>query len=116
MTDGTPWKKYVGLTSPYFEERIKGGVPGTMPPSTSVKGMQVAVRGGEATASYLEGKGAIPVRVDDLSQANLPVAAPNWQLEQIGLTVTEIELLTEKHVWATPPGENGFIKRLDEFL
>jgi polar amino acid transport system substrate-binding protein len=56
------------------------------------------------------------VRVDDLSQANLPVAAPDWQLEQMGLTPSEIELHKEKHVWAVPPGENGFIKRLDEFL
>jgi polar amino acid transport system substrate-binding protein len=116
MTDETPWSKYVGLTSPYFEERIKVGVPRSMQPPASVKGMQVAVKSGEAVASYLERKGATPVRVDDLSQANLPVAAPDWQLEQMGLTQTEIDLRTEKHVWAAPPGENGFIKRLDEFL
>ncbi|HEY0546507.1 MAG TPA: transporter substrate-binding domain-containing protein [Pyrinomonadaceae bacterium] len=116
MTDETPWGKYVGLTSPYFEERIKVGVPRSMQPPASVKGMQVAVRSGEAVASYLERKGASPVRVDDLSQANLPVAAPDWQLEQMGLTPSEIELHKEKHVWAVPPGENGFIKRLDEFL
>lgn len=45
LTDQTPWSKYVGLTSPYFEESSK-----------------------------------------------------------------------LKHVIAVPPGENGFIKRLDEFL
>jgi polar amino acid transport system substrate-binding protein len=116
MTDETPWAKYVGLTSPYFEERIKVGVPRSMQPPASVKGMQVAVRSGEVVANYLERKGATPVRVDDLSQATLPVAAPDWQLEQMGLTPTEIDLRTEKHVWAAPPGENGFIKRLDEFL
>jgi polar amino acid transport system substrate-binding protein len=116
VTDETPWSKYVGLTSSYFEERIKVGVPISMQPPASVKGMQVAVKSGEAIASYLESKSALPVRVDDLSQANLPVAAPDWQLEQMGLTQTEIELRTEKHVWAAPPGENGFIKRLDEFL
>jgi polar amino acid transport system substrate-binding protein len=116
MTDETPWSKYVGLTSPYFEERIKVGAPRTMQPPASVKGMQVAVKSGEAIAGYLERKGASPVRVDDLSRASLPVAAPDWQLEQMGLTPTEIDLHTEKHVWAAPPGENGFIKRLDEFL
>ena len=116
MTDETPWSKYVGLTSPYFEERIKVGVPSSIQMPASIKGMQVAVKGGDAVASYLEGKGASPVPLDDLSQANLPVAAPDWQLEQIGLTPTEIELQTQKHVWAAPPGENGFIKRLDNFL
>ena len=44
LTDQTPWSKYVGLTSPYFEEE------------------------------------------------------------------------SSKHVIAVPPGENGFVKRLDEFL
>jgi polar amino acid transport system substrate-binding protein len=116
MTDETPWSKYIGLTSPYFEERIKVGAPRTMQPPTSVKGTQVAVKSGDAVASYLERKGASPVPVDDLSRASLPVAAPDWQLEQMGLTPAEIDLHTEKHVWAAPPGENGFIKRLDEFL
>jgi polar amino acid transport system substrate-binding protein len=116
MTNDTPWSKYVGLTSPYFESRIVVGVPQSAPALKSVKGVQVAARSGDAVAGYLESKGAVPVLVDDLSQAAGAVAAPDWQLEQMGLTRTEVDLHREKYVMAAPPGENGFIKRLDDFL
>jgi polar amino acid transport system substrate-binding protein len=117
LTNDTPWSKYVGLTSPYFESRIVVGIPHFAPALKSVKGVQVAARRGDAVAGYLESKGAVTVLVDNLSQAGGgAVAAPDWQLEQMDLTRTEIELHTEKHVMAAPPGENGFIKRLDEFL
>jgi polar amino acid transport system substrate-binding protein len=116
LTSDTAWSKYVGLTSPYFENRIMVGVPASAPTLKSVKGVQVAAERGDAVAGYLESKGAVVLLVDDLSRAGGAVAAPEWQLEQMGLTRTEIVLRAEKHVMATPPGENGFIKRLDEFL
>jgi polar amino acid transport system substrate-binding protein len=117
LTKDTAWSKYVGLTSPYFESRIVVGVPASTPPLKSVKGVPVAVAGGDPTAYYLESKGAVVVPADDLSRANAAAfAAPEWQLEAMGLTPTNVELRAEKHVMAAPPGENGFIKRLDEFL
>ena len=116
LTSDTAWSKYVGLTSPYFENRIMVGVPASAPTLKSVKGVSVAAERGDAVAGYLESKGAVVLLVDDLARAGGAVAAPEWQLEQMGLTRTEIELRAEKHVMATPPGENGFIKRLDEFL
>ena len=112
----TPWKKRVGVTSPYFEERVVVGIPSSAPQPKSLKGLTIAVKGGEATASYLESKSAVPQRVDDLSQVSGAVAAPIWELEKLGLTKTEFELFTEQHVMATPPGENGWLKRVDEFL
>jgi polar amino acid transport system substrate-binding protein len=114
LTNDTPWSKYVGLTSPYFESRIVVGVPASAPTLKSVKGVRVATKSG--VAGYLESKGAVVLPVDDLSRAGGVVAAPEWQLEQMGLTRTEVELHAEKHVMAAPPGENGFIKRLDDFL
>jgi polar amino acid transport system substrate-binding protein len=116
ITDDTPWRKYVGLTGPYFESRIVVGIPPSAPALKSIKGVQVAAKRADAIAGYIEDKGAVPVLVDDLSQTGGAVAAPDWQLEQMGLTRTEIDLHREKHVMATPPGENGFIKRLDDFL
>jgi len=115
FTDRTPWRKYVGLTSAYFTETYRVGVQGP-PPLESVKGAQVAILRGEPAAAELEQKGAVVVRVDDLSQVTGAVAAPDWQLEQLGRTGTNIELDSVKHVFAVPPGENGFLKRLDEFL
>lgn len=113
----TPWKKSVGLTSPYFEERVTVGVPASVPQPQSLKGLNVFVKNGDATASYLESKDAVPVRVDELTQAGgKAVAAPEWELSKLGLMKTEFELFTEEHVMATPPGENGWLKRVDEFL
>jgi polar amino acid transport system substrate-binding protein len=115
LTDRTPWRKYVGLTSPYFTETYRVGVQGS-PPLENVKGAQVAVLRGEPAAAELEKQGAVVIRVDDLSQVTGAVAAPDWQLEQMSRTGTNVELDSVKHVFAVPPGENGFLKRLDEFL
>ena len=76
----------------------------------------MTVQRGEAVAAKLEKKGARVIRVDDLTQANGPVAAPDWQLEQMNLKGTNHELDSTKHVLAVPPGENALVKRLDEFL
>jgi polar amino acid transport system substrate-binding protein len=116
ITKETPWSKYVGLTSPYFESRIAVGVPASQPAPRSVKGVQVTVRNGDAAAGYLKSKGASVVFADELTSASGAVAAPDWQLERLGLAPTDVELHTEKHVMAVPPGENALIKRLDEFL
>jgi polar amino acid transport system substrate-binding protein len=117
FNDSTPWTNRVGLTSQYFKNRIAVGVPPAMSPIKEIKGVQIAAKNGETTAAFLEKKDAIPVRVEDFSQAqNIPVAAPEWELEKLGLTVTSVELHAENRIMATPPGENALIKKLDEFL
>jgi len=115
VTDRTPWSKYIGLTGSYFKETYRIGVP---PASQlqNIKGAEVTVLSGEAVAADLEKKGARVIRVDDLSKANGPVAAPDWQLEQMSLKGMAEELDSVKHVIAVPPGENALVKRLDEFL
>jgi polar amino acid transport system substrate-binding protein len=115
LTDRTPWSKYVGLTSPYFEETYRVAIP---PNSQlqNIKGAEVTVEKGDAVAAALEKKGARVIRVDELSQVNGPVAAPEWQLEQMNLKSMDEELDSLKHVIAVPPGENALLKRLDEFL
>lgn len=115
FTDRTPWSDYVGLTSPYFEETYRIGIP-TSSPVQDIKGLEVSIRKGEAVGLKLEKKAARVVRVDDLTQVNGPVAAPDWQLEQMSLKSTGEELDSLKHVIAVPPGENALVKRLDEFL
>lgn len=115
VTDRTPWSKYIGLTSPYFEETYRVGIPASSE-LQNIKGAEVSVQRGEAVAAKLEKKGARVVRLDDLAQANGPVAAPDWQLEQMNLKGTNHELDSAKHVIAVPPGENALVKRLDEFL
>ena len=51
-----------------------------------------------------------------LKGANGPVAGPDWRLERLGFVPTNLELLRRKHVMATPPGENGWLKLLGDFL
>jgi polar amino acid transport system substrate-binding protein len=116
LTDDTPWSKTIGLTSPYFENRIVVGVPRTSTRPQKIKGMQIAAAEGEAVAAYIERKGAAAIRVRSLKEAQGAIAAPEWQVEQLGLATTNIELLNESHVMAAPPGENGWIAKLDEFL
>jgi polar amino acid transport system substrate-binding protein len=117
VTDQTPWSKYVGLTGPYFEETYAVGFPASAAPGKELKGLSVAVREGDPVAYYLAEEDAVPVRVADLTQAGGgPVAAPVWELERMGLVPSGGELHSEKHVMAVPPGENGFLKRLEEFL
>jgi hypothetical protein len=66
--------------------------------------------------SYLSKKDASPVRVTDISKTHRPVAAPEWWLQQLGFTRTPLETLKKKHVIAVPPGENGWLWQLEDFL
>ena len=64
----------------------------------------------------LKADGAVPVPVDDLSSAGMPVAAYPWQLEAWGFEATGVELPEEKHIMAVPLGENGWLVELERFL
>ena len=116
VTKSTPWSKYVGLTGPYFEETYAVGFPASAAPGKELKGLSVAVREGDPVAYYLAEEDAVPVRVSDLKGTGGPAAAPTWELERMGFVPSGGELHSEKHVMAVPPGENGFLKRLEEFL
>lgn len=112
----TPWSKRVGLTRPYFEEQFAVGVPPGAPLPGTLHGLNVAVHEGEATAAYLAKKGATPVRLQNTGNVKEPLAAPAWLLDENGFVATRFVLFKRKHVIAVPPGENGWLKRLQEFL
>jgi len=112
----TPWSKHVGLTKPYFDEKITIGVPPGTPVPDGLRGLKVSVREGDATAAYVRRKGAIAVRTEDIRHMPGLLAAPAWLLEQQRLTPTRFILFEEKHVMAVPPGENGWLKCLQEYL
>jgi polar amino acid transport system substrate-binding protein len=112
----TPWSKTISLTRPYFEEAIVVGMPPGVQAPDQLNGVRVTVHGGDVAAAYLMKKDAIPVRVTDVSHAGGPVAAPAWRVEKMGFTPTQFRLLDRTHVMAVPPGENGWLKRLGDFL
>jgi polar amino acid transport system substrate-binding protein len=108
--------KEAGPTSPYLTTRVVVGVPPGKPAFDDLSGREVAVERVDSTVALLKEEGAVPVLVDDLSSAHMPVAAYRWQLEAWGFEPTGIELPEEKHIMAVPLGENGWLLRLERFL
>jgi polar amino acid transport system substrate-binding protein len=108
--------KEAGTTSPYLVTRFVVGVPPGKPAFDDLSGREVAVERIGSTAAALKEEGAVPVLVDDLSSADTPIAAYDWQLEAWGFEPTGVELPEEKHIMAVPLGENGWLLRLERFL
>lgn len=110
----TPWGSHVALTKSYFTERSYVGFPPGIPPK-ALEGLQVAVPAGSELASLVEKEGAQPVQSRDPFAHRIPVAAPEWQLRARGFTITGEPLIEEKHVLALPPGENGWMSKVERF-
>jgi polar amino acid transport system substrate-binding protein len=108
--------KEAGVTGAYLTTRFVVGVPPGRPAFDDPSGRQIAVERIDATAALLKAEGAVPVPVDDLSSAGMPVAAYPWQLEAWGFEPTGVELPEEQHVMAVPLGENGWLVELERFL
>jgi polar amino acid transport system substrate-binding protein len=108
--------KEAGVTGTYLITRTVVGVPPGRPAFDDPSGREIAVERIDGTAALLKAEGAVPVPVDDLSSAGMPVAAYPWQLEAWGFEPTGIELPEEKHVMAVPLGENGWLVELERFL
>jgi polar amino acid transport system substrate-binding protein len=105
-----------GVTDTYLITRAVVGVPPGRSAFDDISGREIAVERIDGTAALLKAEGAIPVPVDDLSSAGMPIAAYTWQLEAWGFEPTGIELPEEKHVMAVPLGENGWLVELERFL
>jgi polar amino acid transport system substrate-binding protein len=116
ITRETEWRKKVGLTSAYLESRVLVGFPAGTAPPEKLKGVPVAVKAGSAIGGYLERKGALPQPLGKLRESTGAIAGEEWELELLGRAPSKFELTKAKHALATPPGENGWIKLLDEFL
>jgi polar amino acid transport system substrate-binding protein len=108
--------KEAGITSPYLVTRFVVGVPPGRAALDDLSGRRIAVERIDGTAALLKEEGAIPVPVENLSSADMPVAAYPWQLEAWGFESTGVELPEEKHIMAVPLGENGWLVRLERFL
>lgn len=116
LTNKTPWRKKVGLSRPFFTNRLVVGSP-SGEPLQSLEGRRVAVPRGSQLAALARERGAQVMEVDSLRDAEADlVVAPAWQLGALGRKPAGIEVHREKHVMAVPSGENGFLIRLDRFL
>ncbi len=109
----SPWSPKLGLSRPYYADTLAvAGVPA----GRSLRGVRVGVEPGRAGAAELEARGAVPVPVADLGAFAGPVAAPVWRLERLGLGAAGEVLAQEQRVFAVPPGENGWLTRVERFL
>jgi polar amino acid transport system substrate-binding protein len=108
--------KEAGVTGPYLTTRLVVGVPPGGPPFDDLSGREVAVERVDHTAVLLREEGAVPVTVEDLPSAEMPVAAYPWQLREWGFEPAGVELPKEEHVMAVPLGENGWLVELERFL
>jgi len=115
LSDETPWATQVGVTRYYFRENFDVGVPkGTQ--VGDIEGMTVAVNDPHM-AGLLKQQGASTVAVNSIGDyPDRPVAAADWQIAHMGLTAAGFDLHSRRHVIAVAPGENQFVKRLEEFL
>jgi polar amino acid transport system substrate-binding protein len=108
--------KEAGVTGPYLTTRFVVGAPPGTRAFDDPSGREIAVERIGATAALLKEEGVAPVLVDDLSSADMPVAAYLWQLRAWEFEPTSIELPPEDHVMAVPLGENGWLVGLERFL
>ena len=112
----TPWSKDIGVSQPYVMERFVIGVPSGRQIPANLKGITVGYLDDDLAGAYLAKKGAIAEAVHNVANTAGPLAAPSWRLKQLGYTITPIHLFQEQRVIAVPPGENGWLNRLDKFL
>ena len=103
------------LTHPYLTTQLVVATPPEMD-LEDVAGIEVAVEANTEGAGILEKTDAIPVRVDDATDAEGPVAIENYLLDDLGLEDTGLRLLETDHVMAVPHGENAWLVRLERFL
>ena len=114
IEDGTAWRDRVGISMPYFRSATVLAAPAGENPPPDLHGQPVAIGEGDPAREKLHRLGTVPVPAGR-GEAKLS-AVEDWQIPVRGLTPTGTTLRTARHVIAAPPGENGWILRLDRFL
>jgi polar amino acid transport system substrate-binding protein len=116
LTSETPWTAHVGLTVPYVRTASLVGLPPGVEIGGDLSDEAIAVVPGDPVADRVRDEGGRPVPARDLSAADQPVAAEDWRLAAWSFRPTGFVLERHRHVMAVPPGENGFLVRLERFL
>ncbi|MFI5843146.1 substrate-binding periplasmic protein [Catenuloplanes sp. NPDC051500] len=112
-----PWTAEASLSTPYITTRTVVAAPPGVAVPEELDGVRVAVRGGTPDVAALDGTGAEVVTVAEVTgTTGMPAAVGEWELAALGLAESDHEIATEAHVWATPPGENGWQVEVEGFL
>lgn len=116
ITTDNPWTQHSGFTVPYFSSEVLVGSPPGQAPLSSLEGVSVATRQGEGLSEKIEKAGGRAQFMADFTGAEIPVAAPSWEIDTLGMQNTDITLQERHHVMAVPKGENALLMRLEDFL
>lgn len=108
--------KGVGLTIPYYESKIVIAAPPGASMPENLDGADVGIVRGSAVADIVRDTGARLVFLSSADAIDGPTALPKWQADELNLISDGEELDTLYHVMAVPPGENGWLLALDNFL
>ncbi|MEG3636914.1 substrate-binding periplasmic protein [Micromonospora palythoicola] len=112
-----PWTEQASLTRPYVTMRTVVAVPPGVAAPEELAETRVAVPAGTVEVATLRGSDATPVPVPRVTgREGLPVVVGQWRLVELGLRETDHELAKHDHVWAVPPGENGWQVEVERFL
>lgn len=112
-----PWTAEASLSRPYLTTRTVVAAPPGVAVPDDLDGVQVAVRAGTPGEAKLDKTGAEVVAVAEISGATgMPAVVGEWELSTLGYTTSAHEIATEDHVWASPPGENGWQVEIEGFL
>lgn len=115
ITSTSGLSAHAALTHPYLTTQVVVAVP----PGTDtgdIAGLEVAVEAATEEAGILDKTDAVPVRVDDVTEVDGPVAVDGYLLDELGLEDTGVRLLETDHVMAVAHGENAWLVRLERFL
>jgi polar amino acid transport system substrate-binding protein len=117
LDSAAPWIAEASLTRPYVTMRtLVAAPPGTAVPD-DLAGVKVAVQGGTAEVAALAAEDAEVMTVPEVTgDEGVPVVVGEWRLTELGLTGSDHELGKHEHVWAVPPGENGWQAEVERFL
>lgn len=115
FTSTNPNSKSATFTHPFHTSFVTVGVP-LDSDVEDIAGVEVAVEPGTAEAGLLRKTDAVPVYVDDITDATGPAVVEDWMLDDLRLKDTGIRLSESDHVMAVPFGENGWQVALEKFL
>jgi polar amino acid transport system substrate-binding protein len=120
LTRKSPWQTEVTLTRPYLNTQWVIAAPDERTArdlSEDLEGHEVAVEANsELAAKLYEDTDATVVPVDDVAEADGPVAVEDYLLDDLGLVRTDAELDEQEHAMAVAMGENAFLVELERFL
>lgn len=109
LTKSKRLSSVAALTKPYFSSVYTVGVPRPAPLPLSLDDLTVTVPAVNHLHKALVGKGAQPITSSTAATTDGAVAAPTWWLRAHGFEPGPWKLATDKHVFALPKGENGWM-------